>query len=243
MVVWHMGVDPNQLGIGALFDAVADAVVAADVEKGQIVLWNPAAARLFGYSLPEALALPLEALIPEGVRAQHLAGIEYYLSTGHGAIIDGRLPVEVVALHKDGSEIDIELTLSPVTQPDLEGHDVVAIIRDIRERKRLEAERADNARLEGALLAVRTMQHELNNQLLLTAGYAELISQDPALPERLRALAEHALHGATEAAAILARLDQLTEIRELNWGPRLEPTIDLDPAAELGGESTPPPGG
>ncbi len=53
---------PEDLGIGKLFDRVRDAVIVADAKTERIVLWNPAAATVFGYSIPEALELRVEDL-------------------------------------------------------------------------------------------------------------------------------------------------------------------------------------
>ena len=65
---------PKDLGIGRLFDDVRDAVVAADPRTGRIVLWNEAAAEIFGYSRSEAHELDIDALFAESPRwAQHRA--------------------------------------------------------------------------------------------------------------------------------------------------------------------------
>ena len=47
----------------------------------------------------------------------------------------------------------------------------------------------EQARLNGVRLAARTLEHHLTNHLTLTVGYAELIAEDPELPERLRDMA------------------------------------------------------
>ena len=56
--------EPRALGFGRLFDRIQEAVIVVDVTTGQIVLWNPAATTMFGYTPGEALALPLVALMP-----------------------------------------------------------------------------------------------------------------------------------------------------------------------------------
>jgi CheY-like chemotaxis protein len=85
----------------------------------------------------------------------------------------------------------------------------------------------ERARLEGVLLAVRTAQHELNNLLALTVGYAELISIDPRLPPHLHPLASEALRGAQEAANLLERLRHVSRIVEIDRGIPSGNVIDV----------------
>ena len=123
---------------------IRDAVIVADAESQRIVLWNPAAARMFGYSSSEALHLKVEALVPETLKPRHRAGIARFAKTGHGPYIDSHEVLDLPAVRKGGEEISVELSLSPVS-PVHEadgsgGRFVLAIIRDITERKRIEAE-------------------------------------------------------------------------------------------------------
>ncbi|HEV2743222.1 MAG TPA: diguanylate cyclase [Rubrobacter sp.] len=132
---------PQDLGIGRLFEAVRDAVVVADARTGRIVLWNPAASRIFGYSRAEALGLLVEALIPQHLRDRHRAGLARYRETGTGRYVDSDEPLELPALRKGGEEIRVELSLSAIGPADHEpdgGHYALAIIRDVTERKRME---------------------------------------------------------------------------------------------------------
>lgn len=81
--------------------------------------------------------------------------------------------------------------------------------------------------MAGVRLAVRTAQHELNNCLTLTVSNAELLVEHPDLAPALVPLAEQTRSGALAAADTVHRLAMVDRLRELDWGPRLEPTLDL----------------
>src|SRR5207247_798817 len=77
---------PRDLGIGRLFWTIREAVIVGDVEGGRIVLWNPAAEAIFGYTEAEAIGQPIEMLIPDDLRTRHRAGLARYRRTGRGAL-------------------------------------------------------------------------------------------------------------------------------------------------------------
>jgi PAS domain S-box-containing protein len=132
---------PEDLGIGELFGRIREAVIVADARTQRIVLWNPAATNIFGYSISEGLELSIEKLVPEPLKAQHRAGITRYAETGHGPYIDSRRLLELPALTKSGEEIYVELSLSPIgLVGDTNGgrRFVLAIVRDVTERKQAE---------------------------------------------------------------------------------------------------------
>ena len=147
---------PEDLGIGKLFERVRDAVIVADAATQQIVLWNRAAAEIFGYPLSEALLMRVEALIPEQLKGRHREGIVRYAETGHGVYIDSQELLELPAVKKDGREILIEMSLNPVGFPGEDnGRFVLAIIRDITERKNVEERlRASEAELRAVFGAM-----------------------------------------------------------------------------------------
>jgi PAS domain S-box-containing protein len=135
--------DPQDLGIGRLFERIQDAVIVAAATTQRIVLWNPAATSIFGYSASEALELRVEDLVPEHLKNQHRIGIARYAETGHGPYIDSHRPLELPAIRKGGKEIYVELSLSSIgLEGRIDGNErfVLAIIRDITERKRIEEE-------------------------------------------------------------------------------------------------------
>src|SRR5215212_7648505 len=153
---------PEDLGFGKLFERVRDAVIVADAETQRIVLWNPAATKTFGYSIPEALERRLEELIPEPLKARHRAGMARYAKTGRGLYIDSHRLLDLPALRKDGEEIRIELSLSPIGPvDDTDGGGarfVLAIVRDVTEREQAEEE---IRRLNGTLEELKNLVGKL----------------------------------------------------------------------------------
>ena len=141
---------PQDLGIGRLFEKVHDAVILANAETQRIVLWNPMAERMFGYPASEALGLRVEELVPERLKARHRKGIARYADSGRGSYIASEKPLRLPAIRKNGEEIRIELSLSPVDSVQDTGDGgpfVLAIIRDVTERERAEEERSRLAAL------------------------------------------------------------------------------------------------
>ena len=87
----------------------------------------------------------------------------------------------------------------------------------------------DQARLDGVRLAARTLEHHLTNHLTLTVGYAELIAEDPELPERLREMAVQVLESAQAAVESVRRMRQIESIRLVDQGIPGGPLIEVDP--------------
>jgi PAS domain S-box-containing protein len=163
-------VSPGDLGIGRLFEQVRDAVVVADAATGQVVLWNPAAEQMFGYSAAEAAGLAVELLVPAQLKARHRAGLAHYVATGHGALVDAGAVVEVPAVCKSGDQITVELSLNPIRDAVVGGPFVLAIIRDVSERVQLRAEADRRLReLEALYEADETLHRSLRLQDVLQA--------------------------------------------------------------------------
>jgi len=172
------------LDVGVLFERLLDAVVIAQVTTGRIVLWNPAAENLFGFSAQEAIGQSIEILMPAPIADIHRAGYERYLRTGHGLIIDAGAPVEMPARMKNGEQIRVELSLSELHNSRGERF-ALAVIRDAMHRKRLEM---TNLELTQARVARLEAEAALLARDELLDGVAATLQAAPG-PEELQRLA------------------------------------------------------
>jgi diguanylate cyclase (GGDEF)-like protein/PAS domain S-box-containing protein len=131
----------QDLGMDQLLESIRDAVIVVDASSGRIVLWNAAATKIFGYSSSEARHHSWTVIVPERFKAQCEAGMARYRDTGHGPYIDSHVVLDLPAVCKDGEEIAIEIALSPISlshNMENRGRLVLAIIRDVTERKEAE---------------------------------------------------------------------------------------------------------
>jgi diguanylate cyclase (GGDEF)-like protein/PAS domain S-box-containing protein len=87
----------------------ATAAICAGAEN-RILSWNTAAERLFGYSADQAVGKPLSIIIPDRLRAAHDAGLARAVQTGRARLAGHS--VDILALHANGSEIPVDLSLS-----------------------------------------------------------------------------------------------------------------------------------
>jgi len=117
----------------AVTQSSSDALVNAD-SQGIIVAWNPGAEKIFGYSSAEIIGQPLEKLMPQRDRAAHPRYMKSALSGSESQVI-GRLE-ELTGLRRDGSEFDVDLSLTCWAVAD--GIYFTATMRDISQRKKTE---------------------------------------------------------------------------------------------------------
>ena len=159
-----------------IVETALDAFIAID-QEGTIIDWNAQASATFGWSPQKALGQSLSQLIiPPRFRAAHQAGLERYLLTGQARILGQRL--EFTALHHDGHEFPVEITISPLR---FDGHVLfAAFIHDISKRKESEAnlrEAKDAAeaanRAKSDFLA--NMSHEIRTPMNAIIGMTELV--------------------------------------------------------------------
>jgi PAS domain S-box-containing protein len=139
-----------------ILETARDAFVGMD-SRGAIVDWNAQATATFGWPREEVVGQLLSSIIiPERYRAAHEKGFRHFLASGEGPVLNTR--IEITALHRDGREFPVELTISAMQWG--QNHQFTAFLRDITEHKQEESLRemqyavsrvlAESARLEEA---------------------------------------------------------------------------------------------
>ena len=118
----------------AFFESSIDALVQMDFD-GHITGWNKQAEDIFGWSADEILDQKIvETIIPMRYRAAHNKGMKKFLETGETTVMNNL--IEIHAVHRNGHEFPVELSVSVMDSPDLQEFN--AYIRDISERKHAE---------------------------------------------------------------------------------------------------------
>lgn len=232
----------------ALLEAAPDAIVQVD-QTGCIVLMNRATEGLFGYTREELLGQPVEILVPLASRGAHVGQRTGYRKNPVSRPMGRGLTLS--AVRKDGSEFPVEISLSPV---DISGEvRVVAIIRDVTERKRIEqdmltmelrfhrelkeknnelerrnreVEEAD--RMKSEFLA--SMSHELRTPLHTIIGFSQLLAEEIQGPlnDKQRRFVDH-IH--RDSQHLLELINDILDLSKIESG-RIDLRLEVFAARE-----------
>jgi len=196
--------------IRSILETALDAVVTMN-PAGQITEWNAEAERIFGWSRQEAVGRRMsETIIPPQYREAHERGLQRFLNTGEGPLLNKR--IEITAVHRTGREFPVELAISSAKIAD--AWTFSAFVRDISDRRQAEEarEEANHAKSEFLILQAadklqqslfNTVSHDLRTPLASVIGALSSVLEDGALLDAL-----------TQQKLLKTAQD---EARRLNW--------------------------
>ena len=211
----------------AVLESAMDAFVGMDHE-GRITEFNPAAERMFGRSRGEVLGRELASvIIPPSFRKAHRRGLARYLATGESVVIGGRL--EVSALHADGREFPVELTVTRAGPSDRPAFN--AYLRDLTAHKQAESARSSlemqlqqSQKMEAIGRLAGGVAHDFNNLLTVISGRALMLLSRLEPGQPMRRDVELIQKTSQRAVALTSQLlafsrKQVVQPRVLELGP------------------------
>ena len=206
--------------LAAIVESSDDAIVSKTLE-GMVLTWNAAAERMYGYSASEIIGHTIYAVIPADLQKEEEDILGRVARGEHVA------HYETVRRRKDGTMVNISLTLSPMYDANGSIIGASSIQRDITERRRAEEALRQAAKMEAIGMLAGGLAHDFNNQLYAVSGFAHFIARDPGLsPASRQDLLE--LQKVSERMASLTR-QLLAFARQQVLSPEV---LDLNAAVE-----------
>lgn len=171
----HEHEDDTGARLAAIVASSDDAIISKNLH-GIVQTWNRGAERIFGYTPDEVIGRSITIIIPTE-RFSEEAEVLRRICAG-----DSVEHFETVRRTKDGRNIDISLTVSPILDRSRRIIGASKIARDITDQRRLQREAAQTSRLKDEFLA--TLSHELRTPLNAVLGYAMLLGDGALAPEQ-----------------------------------------------------------
>ena len=204
--------------LAAIVDSSDDAIMGFDLQ-GVVTSWNPGARKMFGYADTEIVGQSLARLVP-AERASEPAGVSARVVAGDVVHLD------TVRRHKDGHDIDVAVTISPIFDEAREVVGVSTVARDITARRRAElalAQAKDSA--EAATRELETFSysvaHDLRAPLRAINSFVQLLLDDHGdrLDAEARACIDEIRGGADKMGGLIDALLSLSRLTRSELRP------------------------
>jgi len=158
--------------LAAIVESSEDAIVASSLE-GTILTWNRGAENLYGYSAGEMIGRSISVLMPPDRRDEPFEILDA-IRKGE----DVRPGGESIRRRKDGTEVFVSLSVSPLRNELGQLVGKAAIARDVSERVRLEQKFQQSQRMEAVGKLAGGVAHDFNNLLAVITGYSDLLLRE-----------------------------------------------------------------
>jgi PAS domain S-box-containing protein len=197
-------------------EATTEAKIIAD-NRGMIVWCNDIIEKMLGYGTVEIMHKSMLMLIPDKCRAAHEKTVSRFLKTGEGGM-DGKVN-ELSVRCKDGSEIPVEISISTVFF-NKKWHVSIAI-RDISQRKAMEAEVRQAKNIEAISVLCAGIAHDLNNELLVFMMFLDEVESISGIPlsivEKSTRMRAHVTHSSGLLRKVLQFGQQVQHAERVNF--------------------------
>jgi hypothetical protein len=208
----------------ALLESASQAIFGAD-RGGRIVLANPKALEMFGYTRDELLGAQIELLLPQSKQHSHVRQRADYFE--HPRTRPMGIGMDLAGRRKDGREFPVEVSLSYVETD--EGLFAIAFLNDISHRKLLEEQLLQAQKMEAVGRLAGGVAHDFNNMLTVIQGYNRMILDELSAIDPLRDYAEEISRASERAGALTNQLlafsrRQIIQPRVINVNAVLENT-------------------
>ncbi len=227
----------------ALFQASPYAIIALD-RAANVMWWNPAAERIFGFAAAEAIGRP-HPVVPESETGHFRGHFERALQ---GEMLRN---VRGTRQTKDGRKVEVEFSSAPLTDPGGNAIGIVYVVNDVTERTQLERQFLQAQKMEAVGQLTGGIAHDFNNLLGVLIGNLDLLREriagSPEALELADAALDAGLRGAElnkrllafarrqtlspEIVDVNATLTAMTELLKRSLGERIEIHLECAPGA------------